>query len=175
MKKFFKGIRGKQVLVSLLAIMVIAAGYYRWTVDRNGGTVPVMGELLPAEEQSAITEEVQESDYFAKARYERDCARSEAVELLTVAAVSKDGDTENIGLNNQKIEQYAESAENETAIENMVKSKGYDDCVAFVDDTGVRVVVKAEKLDAAGVAKIKDIIVNQTGAKPTEIKISNKN
>lgn len=175
MKKFLKGIRGKQVLVSLLAIMVIAAGYYRFTVDKNGLTLPVTGDILPIEEQTATTDNVQDTDYFAKARYERDCARSEAVELLMVAAVSKDGDTESVGLNNQKIEQYAKCAENETAIENMVKSKGYDDCVAFVDDAGVRVIVKAEQLDSVGVAKIKDIIIEQTGAKPTEIKISNKN
>ncbi len=175
MKKFLKGIRGKQVLVSLLAIMVIAAGYYRFTVDKNDLTLPVTGDILPVEEQTETTGSVEDTDYFAKARYERDCARSEAVEMLMVAAVSKDGNAESVGLNNQKIEQYAKSAENETAIENMVKSKGYDDCVAFVDDAGVRVIVKAEQLDSVGVAKIKDIIVDQTGAKPTEIKISSKN
>ena len=46
--------------------------------------------------------------------------------------------------------------------------------MAFVEDEGVRVVVKSDKLDAEGVAKIKDIVVEQTGVKATGIKISSK-
>ena len=89
MKKFLKGIRGKQVLVSVLALMVIASGVYRWSVSRNEAeTVAVTTETLPVEEvkTSGDTVEPEETDFFALSRYERDCARSEAVELLTVSA-----------------------------------------------------------------------------------------
>ena len=44
--------------------------------------------------------------------------------------------------------------EKETAIENMVISKGYQDCVAFVDETGARVIVKADSLKAESVAQL---------------------
>ncbi len=168
--KFFRGIRGKQILVSVLAVMVIAAGYYRW-MSGESESVPVTGDVLPQEEQSTENAAIKDSDYFARAKYERDCARSEAVELLTVSSISGENST----AFEDKIESYAKNAESEATIENMVKSKGYDDCVAFVDEDGVRVVVKAETLDASGVSKIKDIVVEQTGASPTEIRISAKN
>jgi len=170
MKKFFKGIRGKQLLVSVLAVMVIAAGYYRWTVDKNE-TMPVTNDTLPIEEQTETESGVvKDEDYFARARYERDCARSESVEFLTVSAISET-DSDDI---QQKIEKYAQNAEKEAVIENMVIAKGYEDCVAFVDEENVSVVVKAAELDKAGVSKIKDIIVDQTGMQATQIKISNK-
>ena len=45
--------------------------------------------------------------------------------------------------------------------ENMVIAKGYQDCVAFVDETGARVIVKTDSLKAESVAQIKDIVVEK--------------
>ncbi|MBO5955238.1 MAG: SpoIIIAH-like family protein [Clostridia bacterium] len=168
--KFFRGIRGKQILVSGLAVMVIAAGYYRW-MGGNSQSVPVTNDALPQEEKNTEIAVTEDLDYFARARYERDCARSEAVELLSVSSILKENGT----ALKDKIESHAKNAESEATIENMVKSKGYDDCVAFIDEDGVRVVVKAKTLEASGVSKIKDIVVEQTGASPTKIRISSKN
>jgi len=173
MKKFLKSKRSKQLLVSALAVMVIASGFYRWaSVDAPQDSVAVSGETTPVEEVDSTEDDAPvETDFFAMSRYERDCARSEAVELLAVAA---DYDEESVETA-QKIERYAKDAEAETAIENTVKSKGYEDCVAFVDEDGVRVIVKATGLESDGVAQIKDIVVELTGVKATAIKISNRN
>ena len=172
-KKFLKGVRGKQVLVAALAIMVVASGYYRWTTARNKQTVPTSNEVLPVTQSTETATEpavVEETDYFALARYERDCARSETIDILSVSA-----STDTDGAIARKLEKHTQHAENETAIENMVKSKGYADCVAFVEDTSVRVIVKAEDLDETEVARIMDIAVECTGAGPTDIRVSNKN
>ncbi len=179
MKKFLKGVRGKQILVSGLAVLVMVAGYYRWSVERDRSSVAVINEGNPgdteiAEIQETDSEDTGVGDYFAKARYERDCARTEAAELLKVSATDGENNEELAAKNREKLERSAKNMENETAIENMVIAKGYSDCVAFVDDSGVRVVVKSDSLEAEGVAKIKDIVVQQTGVKATEIKISTK-
>ncbi len=177
MKKFFKGIRGKQLLVSGLAVLVMVAGYYRWSVDRNIDTVAVMGEAEPISDNQIAAEEEQSgmTDYFAKARYDRDCTRSEAAELLKVSNTEGENAEELAAKNIELLEVFAKNMEKETAIENMVIAKGYRDCVVFVDDSGVRVVVKSDSLQAESVAQIKDIVVQQTGAKATQIKISTKN
>lgn len=178
MKKFFKGVRGKQILVSGLALLVMVAGYYRWTVDKDAESVAVMNEAQPSDEKvDKIPTEDNKSgmtDYFAKARYDRDCARSEAAELLKVSNTDGENSEELAAKNIELLETFAKNMEKETAIENMVIAKGYRDCVAFVDDTGVRVVVKSDSLQAEGVAQIKDIVVQQTGVKATDIKISTK-
>lgn len=170
MKKGSNGIRSRQILVSALAVLVIVAGYYRFTTD-GGKAVTVMNETDNVGDDDAPTAEEINADYFSKARYERDCARSEATELLKVSA---EGDGSVSADAAEKLSRYAEITEQETAIENLVRSKGYSDCVAFVEDGGVRVVVKSGKLDAEAVAKIKDIVIEQTGIKATGIKISGK-
>ncbi len=176
MKKFLKGIRSKQVLVGVLAVMVIAAGYYR--VSENRENQPVTSETLPVDVQNETEKNeasekkvsVEDESYFSRARYERDCMRSETVEVLAVSSVENE-DGEKL---KEKINEHEKNAENENAIESSVKAKGFEDCVAFVDEEGVKVVVKAKKLDAAAVREIKNIIVEKTGKSPTEIKISNK-
>ncbi len=178
MKKYLKGIRGKQVLVAGLCVLVMVAGFYRWTVMQNPDSVAVMNNAEPknsdAEPISAEENQAGATDYFAMARYERDCARSEAAELLKVSNTDSENSEELAAKNIELLEMFAKNMEKETAIENMVIAKGYRDCVAFVDDTGVRVVVKSDSLEAEGVAQIKDIVVEQTGAKATNIKISTK-
>jgi stage III sporulation protein AH len=180
MKKFFKGVRGKQILVAGLSVLVIVAGYYRWSIEKADKTVAVMNDAVPTDSQiepitqSDETQQINDGDYFAKARYERDCARSEAAELLKVSNTDGENGAELAEKNREMLETYAKNMEKETAIENMVIAKGYSDCVAFVDDTGVRVVVKSDTLESEGVARIKDIVVQQTGAKATDIKISTK-
>ena len=185
MKKFFNGIRGKQILVAGLSTLVIVAGVYRWTksgteesvVVNNPSpllTVTETNELEKIDESNTAKTE-NDTNYFAKARYDRDCARSEAAELLKVSATDGENSEEIMAKNREMLEKYASDMKKETAIENMVIAKGYSDCVAFIDDSGVRVVVKSDTLMAEGVAQIKDIVVEQTGAKATEIKISTKN
>ena len=181
MKNFIKGIKGKQILVAGLSALVIVAGVYRWTQTRDTESLVVnnavsdpgiqVEKIVTADEKN----DDYTGDYFAKARYDRDCARSEAAELLKVSVTGGE-DSEEIALKNREmLEKYASDMKKETAIENMVIAKGYSDCVAFIDDSGVKVVVKSDTLQKEGVAQIKDIVVQQTGAKTTDIKISTKN
>ena len=181
MKNFIKGIKGKQILVAGLSALVIVAGVYRWTQTRDMESIVVnnavsdpgiqVEKIVTADEKN----DDYTGDYFAKARYDRDCARSEAAELLKVSVTGGE-DSEEIALKNREmLEKYASDMKKETAIENMVIAKGYSDCVAFIDDSGVKVVVKSDTLQKEGVAQIKDIVVQQTGAKTTDIKISTKN
>jgi stage III sporulation protein AH len=176
MKKFLTGVKGKQILVTGLAVLVMVAGYYRWTVDKKADTVSVMNdEVVEKIETNNNAEETENiGDYFAKARYERDCARSEAAELLKVSAMDGNSNEKLAEKNRDMLETAAKNMEKETTIENMIIAKGYSDCVAFIDDSGVRVVVKSDMLEKNGVAQIKDIIIEQTGVKATEIKISTK-
>ena len=65
----------------------------------------------------------------------------------------------------------------EAQIENLVTAKGYVDCVAFMGDTSVSVVVSTEdgELTAEDVAKITDIAVTETGLSAGAVKIMEAN
>ena len=67
----------------------------------------------------------------------------------------------------------AENAVKEARIESLVVAKGYKDCVAFINDDGVNVIVqKTEQgLQETDVAKIRDIVLSETDATADTIKI----
>ena len=58
--------------------------------------------------------------------------------------------------------------------ENLIKTKGFDDVVIFVNGESVSVIVEDEQLDTEEVAKIQNIISRELNAKVENIHISKK-
>lgn len=126
MKVWFKSIKSKQLLIAGLTVLVAVAGYYRWTVEQNNETVAVINDSIETNSaktpKSSQKDDDNESygDYFARARYDRDCARSEAAELLSASAQDGVESEEIIAKKTEMLEMYAKNMEDETTIENMV-------------------------------------------------------
>ena len=61
----------------------------------------------------------------------------------------------------------------EAQIENLVTAKGYQDCVAFMGDDSLSIVVSTKdgELNATVVAKITDIAMTETGYAANAIRI----
>ena len=113
------------------------------------------------------------SDYFASARLTRQQARDNAISLLQEAAEQENADQAVANEASQGIQVLASYTLKEAQIENLVTAKGYTDCVAFMGDDSVSVVVSTEsgELTAEDVAKITDITMNETGLPAGGIKI----
>ncbi len=113
------------------------------------------------------------SDYFASARLTRQQARDNAISLLQEAAEQENADQTVANEASQGIQVLASYTLKEAQIENLVTAKGYTDCVAFMGDESVSVVVstKSGELTAEDVAKITDITVTETGFSANGIKI----
>lgn len=113
------------------------------------------------------------SDYFASARLTRQQARDNALSLLQEAAEQENADANVANEASQGIQVLASYTLAEAQIENLVTAKGYADCVAFMGDESVSVVVstKSGDLTAEDVAKITDITMTETGLPAGNIKI----
>jgi stage III sporulation protein AH len=61
--------------------------------------------------------------------------------------------------------------ESEGKIESLIKAQGFEDCVAYLDGTSAKIVVKTEGLDKAQAAAIKDIILSETEVSSENIRI----
>ena len=61
----------------------------------------------------------------------------------------------------------------EAQIENLVTAKGYADCVAFMGEDGISVVVSTDtgELTEADVAKVVDIAVSESGYPASAVKV----
>ncbi len=170
-----KSIKGKQILLLGLVALVLVAGYYRWTVDTGGETVPVISESIDNEIEKIDVEENTDEDmnYFEKSKYDRDLKRSESISMLQDAA-NEDTDGTVSEEVEKKITEAAVRSEKESIIENLIISKGFNECVVFMDDDIINIVVEAENLDIKSVNQIKDIILTQTDYKAPQIRISAK-
>lgn len=113
------------------------------------------------------------SDYFASARLTRQQARDSAITLLQEAAAQENADTAVANEASEGIQALASFTLKEAQIENLVTAKGYADCVAFMGEDSISVVVSTGERELTGedVAKITDIAMSETGYGAAGIKI----
>jgi len=103
--------------------------------------------------------------YFSTARLNRQQARDNALSLLQEAAKDEKAD--------QTAVDEANATVTEAQIENLITAKGYTDCVAFLGEDSISVVVSAldNGMTDADAARIGEIVMEQTGLKADQIKI----
>lgn len=109
--------------------------------------------------------------YFAEAKVTRQRTRDESVETLTNMMQNAEIDPNIKAEMALKATELAQSIETEGKIENLIKAKGFTDCMVYYDTNSVDVVVKTEGLEAAQVAQMKDIILKETSVPAENISI----
>ena len=109
--------------------------------------------------------------YFAEAKVTRPRTRDESVETLTNMMENAEIDPNIKAEMALKAAELAKSIETEGKIENLIKAKGFTDCMVYYDTDNVDVVVKTEGLEAAQVAQMKDIILKETSIPVENISI----
>ncbi|MBQ9460017.1 MAG: SpoIIIAH-like family protein [Oscillospiraceae bacterium] len=172
------------VLVLVIAAIVLNGRYnarVEETLEPARGESKILGQATEvvsaepgeAEEAANIPEAGVPSDYFAAARLSRQQARDSAMTLLQQAGESEEMDAQVAGEVAQGIEALASYTMTEAQIENMITAKGYDDCVVFLSDNSVSVVVSSrhDGLQTEDIARITDIVKQETGLSASAIKI----
>ena len=74
---------------------------------------------------------------------------------------------------NASIQTMADDTLSEAQVENLVTAKGYGDCVCFIGEDGVNLVVSStdQGLSETDIAKIVEIVREETGLSADQIKI----
>lgn len=130
-------------------------------------------ETKDAEQTSGATDMQSSDDYFATARLNREEARDNSLSILQKTVNDPEASQEAVSSASESITAMASATLQESKIESLITAKGYQDCVAFIGDNSVSVVVKAESdaLKSADVAKITDIVVGETKFAATDVKV----
>ena len=177
----------RNTVVATMAVLVCAAVVLNWKysgeeaaagVQEAGSKILGEATLLCGQEHSGETPADEETvyagtDYFASARLTRQQARDHAISLLQEAAGQEGADTATLNEASESIQVLAGYTLQEAQIENLVTANGYADCVAFMGEDGISVVVSKEdgELTAEDVAKITDIAMTETGLNAGAIRI----
>ena len=113
------------------------------------------------------------SSYFDTARLSRQQSRDNALSLLREASAQDNVEQGALDDANRAIQTLAGYTMLEGQIENLVIAKGYADCVVFMGENSISVVVSAAEdgLQTEDVAKITDIVLSETQYQADQIKI----
>ncbi|MCI8539284.1 MAG: SpoIIIAH-like family protein [Oscillospiraceae bacterium] len=104
------------------------------------------------------------SGYFSNARLTRQQARDNAISILQSTVDDEAAEQAIRDQAAESITTMASATVAEAQIENLVTAKGYSDCVAFIGEDGISVVVSAQEggLTDTDVARITDIVLGET-------------
>ena len=176
----------RNAIAAAIVLLVCGAVYVNWnyTQDtaaaRNLGEAALVGSRQDPLVTTAGTEEGSDADetenkgnYFSTARLNRQQARDNALSLLQEAAADEKADQNSVDQANIAIQTMASDTMTEAQIENLITAKGYADCVAFLGDGTITVVVPAMEngMTDTDAARIGEIVREQTGLRADQIKI----
>ncbi|MBQ2826144.1 MAG: SpoIIIAH-like family protein [Clostridia bacterium] len=113
-------------------------------------------------------------DYFAMTEISRQRARDEAIDVLQTVVDSEDALAEAKDAALAEISAIALQIESEANIEMLIKSKGFEDCVAVISGDNASVVVRSDGLLPTDIAQITEIVYQQAGISPTNLNIIQK-
>lgn len=138
-------------------------------IEQNKNTVKNNNET-----NQTNAEETQEDSYFTQSRLDRDAMYSQMLanyqKILETSNITAEEKT-----NAQKEIKRINDEKNAIMIaENLIKTKGFEDIVLFVNNGNVSAILKTEKLDENQIAQIQNIITRELNVKVNKINVSSK-
>ena len=182
----------RNAIAAAIVLFVCGAVYLNWSYSQDTEAGKTLGEAAlvgsqsdPLMEDGSTAEKDQESKegetasngegstYFSTARLNRQQARDNALSLLQEAAEDEKADQAAVDEANAAIQTMADYTMTEAQIENLITAKGYTDCVAFLGEDSISVVVSAMEngMTDSDAARIGEIVMEQTGLSADQIKI----
>ena len=179
----FMVLKKKQMLIAALVLMLGVAGYLNYRYDGAAETKDVLqveddesenevgdAKMVTAEISEpgdVVTES--EADYFAAYRFEREKSRAKTKEDLEKIVSNSSVSEESRKAAEEQLSTLSNASQLETTAESILKSKGFEDVVVFINNNAVNVTVKTDGLSSSDTAKIIDAVYELT--KNNNIKI----
>ena len=148
----------KVIVLSVMVALLVATGVLNWALNDRLTADPV--------DANVVTE-----TFFAAYRSDREATRESEFLYLDAIISSETSSAEaKTAAEEQKLD-LVERMEKELQLETLVKSKGFEDAIGTVSDSGVNVVVGAAEVTDAQAAQIYDIVQSETTFKAADVKI----
>ena len=173
-------------VLAVVSLMLCVAVYLNWSYSSGGdglaiaGSGKVLGEAKYVDGEVKNNERSENSqsgaeadDYFSKARLTRQQARDQAISILKQTSENEKSTESDRQQASAQITRLASDAVKESRVENLVKAKGYAECVAIINDGGISVIIPESQtgITVSDAAKIKDIAASETLLGSEKIKI----
>jgi len=115
------------------------------------------------------------NEFFSEYRLNRDKIRSQNLEALQNIAKDSSADKEIIKEAVEESVKISKLSETELVVENLIKSKGFDDAIVIMHEGYANVIVDAEQLTPADASKIQNIVNKECSIDISKITIATSN
>lgn len=201
MKKFKKS----EIAIYAIALMLVTAGYFNYTTFNNqtaetysedvenlsdeyanvGDAVLVSNNEVNNDENANETKEnkvdnqntsqEEEQDYYASSKLEREKMYAEMVSNYQKIIENTNSSEAQKSIATQEITKINNTKNAIMICENLIQTKGFENCVVLVNEDSVNVVVKiGDGLNTEGVAKIQNIVSRELNTQIDNIHITEK-
>ncbi len=221
-----KLLKKNQVIIYVIAIMIMTAGYLNFTTNANDNqsietsmqmeakddtlladigdaTLVNSNDVVTGEETATTSDssnksesenqnsnsegakqveqkevqansEVTKDDYFVQSKLERDTMYSQMLETYEKVLNSSNSLETQKQTATQEITKINELKNSIMICENLIKTKGFENSIIFVNDKSISVIIESEEMKPEDVAKIQNIISREMKADIDNIHISTK-
>lgn len=211
-----KVLKRNQIIVLVIALMLVSAGYLNYTANtQTNTTIPTSAEegieyagigdakLVSSNgivntntqeaivendsisiEENAIVENIAEEakntnatttdEYFSSSILNRESMYSQMIESYQKILENDSISSDQKAIAQTEIKNINDTKNRIMICENLIKTKGIEDVVMFVNDKSISVVIKSESLQEEQIAQIQNIIAREMQTEISNIHISNK-
>lgn len=197
-----KNFKKSEVAVYAIALMLVAAGYFNYSTFEQKTEETYSEDVSQIDEQSAnvgdavlvSNNEVEnttgensleseetnatntdETDYFASSKLDRDKMYAEMISNYENIINNTNASEAQKSIATQEITKINNTKNAIMICENLILTKGFENCVVLVNEENVNVVVSIKDgLNTESVAKIQNIIARELGTEIENIHITEK-
>lgn len=190
------------VAIYVLALMLVTAGYWNYiskesetletvsmgqnsenTTDENLGDATLVSnnELIKEENEKDKanseqdkTEENKDDEYFEESKLSRDTMYSQTLETYQKIIDNSNVSEEQKAIVTQEIADLNKEKNAIMICENLISTKGFENCVIFVNVDSISVIVKSDELKTDEIAQIQNIVSREMNSKVENIHIMTK-
>ncbi len=203
-----KVLKRNQIIIFILALMLVTAGYLSTTSNQNllqtsvstnynntnvannvddsstiGDATFVNGGVLVENEDlnmisnntvSTNTKSTEVDDYFSNSKLQRDSMYSQSLDSYQKMLDSTTISSEQKAIAQNEITRINNEKNAIMISENLIKTKGFEDIIIFINGDSINAVIKSDKLSQEEIAQIQNILSRELKSDISNIHISNK-
>lgn len=200
-------LKKNQIIISAIAVMLIAAGYMSYTTNISqslqtaaltdteqyaelGDAKLVSANVAEDNEKKIENTEMKdkenlenvvntnatesEDSYFVESRLEREKMYSQMIESYkSILSNNQISDTQK-EISENEIKKINDTKNAIMITENLIKNKGFEDLIIFVNGDSINIIVKCEKLSEEQIAQIQNIVSRELKGNIDNIHITSK-
>ena len=147
-------------------------------VEETGALVENTPENIETVTENTVSETsvpaVSDNQYFAESKLEREKMYSQMLESYQKIINNSQISDKQKAISQNEIKKINDTKNAIMISENLLKNKGFEDLIIFVNGDSISVVIKAKELTQEQIAQVQNIIVRELKADIENIHISNK-